>query len=983
MTQERSRILSTISIEADVQSALRDLDSIETQISSLQRRIREGTEELRQIQGARTRARTEEDRRNLKSQEIEKRGDIASDVASKRTLTDAAKVGRAKTKLLEVEEELVKATDIHNRSLKVSNATLQEQVSLYDKDIAASRRKIAQLDTERRSEKLTYDTRTELTRRQVRETEHLTKLVSDQRKIEKRIADDRVRELQEGAGRGTSRALLNRQATSAIVSHDLSRRVGDLSDPEIQSGRRALAAMIRDRRAQRRQFAALPESPAQREALKNLDHFLQVGYKEHKAQLVRQERSLKEQENQERATTQRQANAALHQLRRDQKFEAIREKADSDKLAALKEVRAYEAEAQDERRVAEARIADEKREFTKEDVANLRRANDDAKKAFGVRRDLEASLERDRRRNAEAERQRVDNLRTRTGQALSVGGGGIVGGAVAGNVVGIQNAREILRAVGIGQLTFGEAQREQLRLATSAVENPQNLIEEYRELSVRISDALRDPGSEAAVAFKEFGLDPRQLSRMNNRQIQDTLISRARTLRQRGDIRVNDLLERTAGDQLAEFFIQQVNTPEEIVQRSNRIAQTFRPVSTGAVHQTLKTAQNVDELRFSFKALSTEFAASLAPAAQLVAGGLNAIVTTARVLLDIPIFGPLLGTVATGLGGVAAASGVLLLSWKALFAEGALLNATMIAQYKIHLLNARAKIVDAAANVKSAVAAGVNTVAHLGLAGAMTKAAIATRAFTVALLTNPITLVAALAAAGIGLGLWQVIKRFHAGAETNVAEGGVAPNVNTMTVNANRVMLNADDPLKETSPFIKGILAAFFPGGTTAAPGTSLRMIRDQESERYRQLYFRARERYQQFSTQDPAGLAALLPGQEPTFKAFLAKYMKASGFAYTEGPLLPEGFSGRGSASSPADGGGAAVSSGNALIGKGVESTFGGGGEGVQSYNITNAEIYVENAKIVKQGDETGDGDDPSEETKATYYGFGGFLKVPFVGAG
>ena len=76
---------------------------------------------------------------------------------------------------------------------------------------------------------------------------------------------------------------------------------------------------------------------------------------------------------------------------------------------------------------------------------------------------------------------------------------------------------------------------------------------------------------------------------------------------------------------------------------------------------------------------------------------------------------------------------------------------------------------------------------------------------------------------------------------------------------------------------------------------------------------------------------------------------------------------------------------SGSATIGGIVQDQFGAAGGGVQPFNITNAEMYVENLTIVREGAAVGaaEGDeDPAAETTARFSGHGGFIGLGLLRA-
>ena len=978
MTTERNRIISQLVFEADVTDLTSSAARAERDLDNLSKSFDEVRLEAAAVERERTVAQRQGDQQREKSLGIrqrELRAEAGEIQLKRRIVQEEVNRNRAVQDLSRGNVELAESERQVRVGRDLSTASLSDKVQLLGEEKRFAQDGI-RLNTQfANSEQLTFNQRRRAQQQAIQYSKQIAPLNNQIGRLRQQQADESFRAEAAAAGQTYDVRGLNRTIQGSAVLGDRSLRIGDLSKVQAQEALGSLGVARTRYQSALTAAQGRPDSPTRNQAIAAYTQVLETTLPDAVGNLQRHVRGVEEGERQLGRTQRRNRLEATREEARITRRERLRTRLQTDGAGALAEAQVYEAGAN--RRLGRARA--ELDRGVEGSQRNFRQAANEVRFYSGQVRDIEGSLGRQRQK--EAEQQNRDFQQTRQRVAIGAGavGVGLVGGAAGASVLGIHNAREILRASGIGQLSFSEAQREQLRLATSAVENPQNLIEEYRELSVRISDATRDPRSEAAVAFREFGLSPNRLARLNSRQIQEVLISRSRALRERGDIRVNDLLERTAGDQLAEFFIQQVNTPQNIVNRGNRIAGGFTTVRDTSLHQALTLAQNVDELRFSVKALSTEFAASFAPAARLAAGGLNALLSTGRAVLDTPL-GPILSTSAIALGTVAAAAGGVALSWNVLVGTGRTLNTIFSAQTALQLANARASLVSSFASGRDAVAKGIASVANAGYTASVASATRATFGFTAALLANPLGLALTVAGAGVGLALY---KRYQSRAQAEAVSGVDAyDNVNTVNIagspniNANQVRLAADEPLATTSPFIRSILAAFFPNPATQQKALEGVLARPTPSSSF--LEEQARDAFiaRGFTT----GRGGF--GVRNNYGQYYDEFLREQGFALdSEGKVvsLNGAATGGGSTSSVADG------SGSATIGGIVQDQFGAAGGGVQPFNITNAEMYVENLTIVREGAAVGaaEGDeDPAAETTARFSGHGGFIGLGLLRA-
>ena len=269
--------------------------------------------------------------------------------------------------------------------------------------------------------------------------------------------------------------------------------------------------------------------------------------------------------------------------------------------------------------------------------------------------------------------------------------------------------------------------------------------------------------------------------------------------------------------------------------------------------------------------------------------------------------------------------------------------------------------------------------ANVGYTTSIAAATRATFGFTAALLANPLGLALTVAGAGVGLALY---RRYQSRAQAEATSGVDAyENVSTVNIagspniNANQVRLAADEPLATTSPFIRSILAAFFPN-----PATQQKALEGVLAQPTPALGFLAEQARNEFLKSGLRGPGGIVPDQSQ----FYSSFYKERGFRIdSEGRVIPiEGVAtggGGGSTSSVADG------SGSATIGGIVQDQFGAAGGGVQPFNITNAEMYVENLTIVREGAAVGaaEGDeDPAAETTARFSGHGGFIGLGLLRA-
>lgn len=202
---------------------------------------------------------------------------------------------------------------------------------------------------------------------------------------------------------------------------------------------------------------------------------------------------------------------------------------------------------------------------------------------------------------------------------------GALGVAAAAGAIGAaffkvndELARTITQAQRIGaQPRTLQALQEVFR---SLGEDPADAAEALAELNLKIGEALDDPNSDPAQAFKSLGLSVKELARLNPAEqllaVFDAFSKIANVTLQ------GDLAERVFSSE-GRRILGALREGDEALRRGARAASRGGLLEGDAIDKVLRAREAFGELRRSFRELSTELAIRIAPAITAIVDGLT------------------------------------------------------------------------------------------------------------------------------------------------------------------------------------------------------------------------------------------------------------------------------------------------------------------------------------------------------------------------